>query len=290
MAQQELFYDGTALSSSQRILYTASNFAKTSLLYLQEIGQLHAMRPHSSHRSNLASYLFFTILSGTGTLTYNGKTYSLSAGDCVFIDCKKPYTHTTSDDLWQLKWCHFNGPSMTSIYEKYLERGGQPCFHPDSSSDFNAILTSLYRIAESSDHIRDMKINECLAALLSALMQESWQPENRQTATRRQDLTQVRSYLDEHYTQKITLDELAEQFYINKFYLVRLFKEQYGQSINHYLQQLRITKAKQLLRFTDKAVEQIGFECGLGAHSYFTRTFKKVEGITPSDFRSQWKL
>ena len=126
--------------------------------------------------------------------------------------------------------------------------------------------------------------------LLSALMQESCQPEKQQTASRRQDLTKVRNYLDEHFTEKITLDELSDSFFINKFYLVRLFKEQYGQSINHYLQQIRITKAKQLLRFTDKTVEQIGLECGLGAHSYFTRTFKKVEGITPSEFRSQWLL
>lgn len=290
MAQQELFYGETALSSSQRILYTASNFAKTSLLYLQETGQLQAMHPHSSRRSGLASYLFFLIRAGSGTLTYEGKTYSLSTGDCVFIDCKKSYTHTTSSDLWQLKWCHFSGSSMASIYDKYLERGGQPCFHPDSPAAFDAVLTSLYRIAESADYIRDMKINECLAALLSSLMQESWQPENQHSATRRQDLSRVRAYLDEHYAKKITLDDLGERFFINKFYLVRLFKEQYGLSINQYLQQIRITKAKHLLRFTDKTVELIGLECGLGAHSYFTRTFKKVEGITPTEFRQQWQL
>ena len=290
MADQELFYGGTPLSSSQRILYTASNFAKTSLLYLQEIGHLQAMQPHSSRRSGLASYLFFMIESGSGVLTYDGNTYHLSAGDCVFIDCKKPYTHTTSTDLWQLKWCHFNGLGMANIYEKYLERGGLPCFHPEDPASFDSILSGLHRTAESSSYIRDMKINECLAALLTSLMQESWQPESQHNSTRRQDLTLVRSYLDEHYTEKITLDALAERFFINKFYLVRLFKEQYGLSINHYLQQIRITKAKQLLRFTDKTVEMIGFECGLGAHSYFTRTFKKVEGITPIEFRQQWQL
>ena len=184
MAQQQLFYDGTALSNSQRILYTASSFAKTSLFYLQETGQLHAMHPHSSHRSGLASYLFFVIQSGSGALTYDGKTFELSAGDCVFIDCRKAYTHTTTDDLWQLKWCHFNGPSMARIYEKYQQRGGQHCFRPDNPDNFISILNALYRVAESTDHIRDMKINECLSALLSALMQESWQPEKQQVPIR----------------------------------------------------------------------------------------------------------
>ena len=83
-----------------------------------------------------------------------------------------------------------------------------------------------------------MKINECLAALLSSLMQESWQPENQHSATRRQDLSRVRAYLDEYYAKKITLDDLGERFFINKFYLVRLFKEQYGLSINQYLLQI----------------------------------------------------
>lgn len=291
MAEQELFNDGTALSHSQRVLYTASNFAKTSLLYLQETGHLVATYPHCSRRSGLSSYLFFIIESGSGSLRYNGQIYALSAGDCVFIDCRKPYAHTTSaTDLWSLKWCHFNGAGMSSIYDKYLERGGQPYFHPVSTLSFDSILATLYRLADSTDHIRDMRINECLAALLTVLMEESWQPEYQHSITKRQDLDRVRNYLDEHYNERIMLDELADRFFINKFYLVRLFKETYGQSINQYLLQARITKAKQLLRFTDKNIEHIGNECGIGPHSYFARIFKKVEGVSPSEFRSQWQL
>ena len=59
-------------------------------------------------------------------------------------------------------------------------------------------------------------------------------------------------------------------------------------SINSYLLQLRITHAKQLLRFTDETAEAIGIECGIGPLNYFSRTFKKVEGITPSEYRRQW--
>ena len=51
---------------------------------------------------------------------------------------------------------------------------------------------------------------------------------------------------------------------------------------------LRITKAKQMLRFTDKKLEDIGYQCGLGAPHYFSRIFKQVEGITPSEFREKW--
>ena len=98
----------------------------------------------------------------------------------------------------------------------------------------------------------------------------------------------VKEYLEQHYSEKITLDQLSHDFFINKYYLTRVFKEQYGQSITAYLQSLRITHAKQLLRFTDRSVEEIGFECGLGQLHYFSRVFKEVEGVAPSVYRSQW--
>lgn len=105
---------------------------------------------------------------------------------------------------------------------------------------------------------------------------------------KRQNIDPIREFLDAHYTEKISLDTLAEQFFISKFYLTRVFKEQFGVSINTYVLNLRITKAKQMLRFTDKKLEDIGYQCGLGAPHYFSRIFKQIEGITPSEFRKKW--
>ena len=99
---------------------------------------------------------------------------------------------------------------------------------------------------------------------------------------------QIKDYLDTHYTEKITLDALAERFYINKFYLTRVFKEQFGQSVTNYLVQLRITQSKRLLRFTDRSIEAVAQECGLNDANYFSRLFKKVEGTTPGEYRRQW--
>ena len=278
-----------SLVTTSRILYTPSAFARTSLIHLQETGSLRATKPHTSQRENLASYLFFRVCSGGGTLQYAGRTRPLRAGDCVFLDCQKPYSHRTSDDLWQLKWVHFYGPNMNSIYDKYTERGGGPCFHPKNPEPYDRLLNKLYETAASEDHVRDMRIFETLAALLTLLMEESWDPESRRHSPfRKQDLQEIKEYLDRHYAQRITLDDLADRFYINKFYLTRIFKEQFGTSINNYLLQTRITHAKQLLRFTDRTIESIGRECGIEDANYFSRMFRKVEGISPGEFRRMW--
>ena len=183
---------------SSRILYTPSSFARTSLLQLQEIGSLQATHSHTSIRTDLVCFLCFVVLSGKGSLKYEGVDYELEAGDCVFIDCRKAYSHSTgysSDghtsvdnhtapvenknvNLWSLQWCHFYAPSLPAVYEKYKERGGRPVFHPDDLTPFRLLLTDLYNLASSSDYIRDMRINEKLGTLLTLLMEQSWHPES----------------------------------------------------------------------------------------------------------------
>ena len=284
----ELFNPPSSSVRSARILYTPSAFARTSLLHLQEAGSLQAVQPHTSTRTDLVSFLCFIVLSGDGELKYEGVRYSLTAGDCVFIDCRKAYSHSTSDNLWSLQWCHFYAPSLPAVYEKYKERGGRPVFHPDDVVPFTNLLTDLYRLASSSDYIRDMRINEKLSALLTLLMEQSWHPESVTVSRKRMELSSVKVYLDEHYTEKIVLDDLAEKFFINKFYLSKIFRETYGTTINNYLISKRITRAKQLLRFTDMTVEEVGVAVGLEDANYFSRMFRKVEGISPREYRKRW--
>lgn len=282
-------FDSVPVVSSNRVLYTPTTFAKSALLYLQEIGSLQAKQPHTSSRTHLSSYLFFCVDSGSGEIEYQGRKHKLITGDCAFIDCQQPYSHSTDTDLWSLSWIHFSGVTMQDIYQKYQERGGCPVFHPENIAAFAEVHKSLFNLASSDDYIRDMRINSGLNELLVLLMNESWHPaECSDTALKKQNLDPIRDYLDAHYTEKVSLDVLADQFFISKFYLTRVFKEQYGVSINTYVQNLRITKAKQMLRFTDKKLEDIGYQCGLGAPHYFSRIFKQVEGVTPSEFREKW--
>ncbi len=286
MAQTSMFHGD--LVSSSRILYTPSAFARTSLIHLQEIGRLEAKQPHTSKRDHLMSFLFFIVLTGSGTLEYHETVHRLQAGDCVFLDCRSPYSHQTSENLWQLKWIHFYGPNMADIYDKYTERGGRTAFHPVSLHPYEQLLDDLYQTADSSDYIRDMRIYEKITGLLTLLMEESWHPENRNLSAKKQNLLLVKEYLDTHFHEKILLDQLAETFYINKYYLTRVFREQFGLSISNYLLQLRVTRAKQLLRFTDRTIESIGAECGMEDGNYFARMFRRVEGMSPSQFRRSW--
>lgn len=287
MYSNNLFTDSPSAESS-RILYTPSPFARSSLLHLQEVGSLKALKPHTSRRDKLRSYLCFVVENGVGELIYEEKRHVLSSGDVVFIDCKKPYSHSTDNELWSLRWCHFYGAAMPAIYEKYNERGGAPVFHPKSCQPFTFLITELYTIAASSDHIRDMRINEKLSELLTLLMEQSWRPEGGSLSKKRMELEDVKAYLDAHFTEKISLDDLSARFFINKYYLTRIFKESFGSTINQYIVYKRITKAKHLIRFTEMTMDEIASAVGMGDGNYFSRIFRKIEGISPTEYKKQW--
>lgn len=299
--------------SSNRIIYTPSTFARSSLIHLQETGTLQATHPHKNERSCLSSCLFFTVLRGSGQLTYDGETYALHSGDCVFIDCKKPYSHETGNgtareqaditintadlidnpklinELWYLQWCHFYSPNMGAIYRKYQERGGKPVFQTNQLNTYHRILDELYNIASSPDYVRDMRIHEKLSSLLILLMEDAWDADKRaETSSDTIDIQKVKEYLDANFKEKITLDDLAFRFYISKYYLLELFKERYGVTVNAYLNQLRVTYIKKQLRFTDETVERIAEELHIEP-TYLSRLFKKMEGVSPSKFRKTWK-
>lgn len=276
---------------SNRVLYTPSVFAKSSLIYLQETGELTALKPHVSRREQLNSYLFFIVLDGLGSVQYDNKEVHLRPGDCVFFNCQKPYSHASStEQLWRLKWVHFYGPNMDSIYEKFLDRGGTWYFTTSEPARYENLLEEIFLTANADSPVRDMKLYEKLVRLLTLTMEESGSHSlisDHQEAAQTK-LNDIKKYIDEHFTEKIYLDALSERFYINKYYLTRLFKKQFGASINHYIIYQRITLGKRLLRFTDDSIENISRECGIDDPGYFTRLFKKVEGITPGEFRKRW--
>lgn len=269
---------------SKRIQYTASHFAKESLVYLQEVGISKAIQNHTSSRNKMNSFLFFIVLEGTGTVSYENNTYNLKKDDCFFANCHSSYSHTS--DNWTIAWVHFNGDNVQDIYNKYIERNGKNVFIVKNPQVYLGIIQDIYNIANSNDYIKDMNIYNKLINILSLIMSQTIYDDTKRK--NKYSLTTIKEYIDNNYQNKIQLDELSNVFFINKFYLTRLFKENYGVTIQNYILDKRITKAKELLRFSDYNIERIAEECGVGDANYFSRVFKKVEGLTPKEYKKMW--
>lgn len=101
-------------------------------------------------------------------------------------------------------------------------------------------------------------------------------------------MTQIRpaiDYIHAHYDEPITLTEIAKASHLSISRLAHLFKEQMGITPIDYTTGVRIERAQELLLGTDQSCTEICFEAGYTNHSYFTRTFKTLVGMTPRQFR-----
>lgn len=93
------------------------------------------------------------------------------------------------------------------------------------------------------------------------------------------------AYIENHYSEKITLKQLAQVCNVSESYLSRLFPKYYGQNVTEYMNTVRIAKAKTLLSNPEITVNYIARVCGYEDSSYFIKCFKKLNGVTPQAYR-----
>ncbi|GIO86952.1 hypothetical protein J25TS5_38840 [Paenibacillus faecis] len=95
------------------------------------------------------------------------------------------------------------------------------------------------------------------------------------------------SYIEDHYLEPVTLEEIAAKSEISVRHLNRIFKAYYQTTPIAYLQRLRLERACTLLRQTNLSITDISYECGFNDSNYLARQFKKKYGMTPKSFRTQ---
>ena len=107
-------------------------------------------------------------------------------------------------------------------------------------------------------------------------------PDNRQCAA-------VKRYIDLHFKESLTLDQLAEQAHMSKYYLSHAFKREYGVSPINYMTHKRIEESKYLLAETDLSLSQIAHLLGFSSLSYFSQVFRRTQSVTPLEYRHSTK-
>jgi YesN/AraC family two-component response regulator len=90
--------------------------------------------------------------------------------------------------------------------------------------------------------------------------------------------------MHENITKKLTLSQLSDMVGLSPTYLSRAFKERTGYSLIHFFNKLKIDKAKELIIDGDRKIKEVAKELGFGDEFYFSRLFKKIEGVSPLDF------
>ncbi len=279
-------------ADSRRLLHTPSQLARNSLFYLQEIGVLPCSPGFCSQRDALDSYLFLIVPRGTGTLTYCGASYSLKPGCIVWINCNHGYSYRSSHDRpLELAWIHCNSASMKYLYSFFHQRHNSILLHAKELEPFMSIHETLEKMISEKEPNFEYHISLQLHALVNQITLFSSDTDGISNAASSisEKGALIKAYIETHFAEKITLDDLSREFCVSKYYMLRSFRNQYGMTIIQYLATCRIQHAKKLLRFSDMQIEMIGRACGIDDVSYFNRLFRSYEGMTAGQFRKQWR-
>lgn len=278
-----------AYMESRRILRTPSALAREALLYVQEIGEMTCKEPRQNWRNSLDSYLLILVEEGCGTVTVGEETLALQEGDVAFLDCHQPYSHCCdAREPWKILWVHWNGQVMPHLYEVFRQRNVSVVL--GGAADWvEPVLLRLESIAREEAPDYELYESECLTQLMTLLLTKKPERGGHASGETLQKWKQIHQYLEEHFAEKITLENLGKRFSVSKYYMLRGFKRRYGVTIVQFINQCRMNYAKNELRFTDKQIDTIAEECGIHDSSYFNRIFRTTEGISAGAYRRQWR-
>ncbi|MBF6625210.1 AraC family transcriptional regulator [Tuanshanicoccus lijuaniae] len=127
------------------------------------------------------------------------------------------------------------------------------------------------------------KLVECL--LIQILRNHELSIKDSSMQSKSHEIEKIQTYIRDNYSEKITLDSLSEVADINKYYLIRLFKQFTGLSPIDYLIHVRLKEAERLLVTTNMSVATISDFVGFHSPSHFSKTFKEYNHITPTKYR-----
>ena len=100
-------------------------------------------------------------------------------------------------------------------------------------------------------------------------------------------ISEIVNYIDEHLQENLSIERLCAKFYISKNNLYKAFRINFGNTVTGYINEQRIFLAKELLRQSDKSMSDVAEHIGINNYTYFFKLFKKLTGITPTEYRNR---
>lgn len=231
-------------------------------------------------------YVIGFIEEGKRHLLCNNEEYLLNSGDVIIFNPQDPHACEQIDGrTLDYRCINIQPEIMQKLVREITGQANLPRFTPPVlyQSELAMSLHELHQMILKGE--ADFHKEELLLFLLEQLLREY---SDAQTPTTAHELsTEIRAvceYIESHYADNLTLDQLSDLTGISKYHLLRVFTRQKGISPYRYLETIRIGQAKRLLEQGQLPVE-VAAQTGFSDQSHFTNFFKRLIGLTPKQYR-----
>lgn len=230
----------------------------------------------------------FYCVDGRGQFNVEGKMLDVAPDDMVIVNPRTLHTEL-SYQANPLEYIVLGIEGIEILFEQ-KDRGYTMLKCSSVREELLSLMKMLLREIDAREDGCEMVCQDLTEVLLVKIVRMA-SVSLRLTAppSESKECAAAKRYIDENYSESITLDKLAEIAHVNKYYLSHSFKNEYNFSPIDYLMKRRITEAKALLTSTDFSLTQIAEQIGFGSLPYFSKCFRKVEGTSPNEYRKSAK-
>ena len=247
-------------------------------------GDWHSV-PHTHNHAEL-----FYIVGGKGQFLIEDQLYPVNTNHLLIINPNVTHTEV-SLNAQPLEYIVLGIEGVElSITEN---SNGQFCILDHfESMDITSCLRNILREMEQKQPGYEDVCQAYMEILIIRLMRSTGLsvPTEPQNSVGNHQCATVRRYIDNHFKEPLTLDQLAAEAHMNKYYLSHAFKQEYGISPINYMISRRLEESKYLLAETDLSMSQIAQLLGFSSLSYFSQVFHRTQGISPMEYRQQNKM
>lgn len=251
-------------------------------LSVYKCGLEHCAPSHTWGPALRDHYLIQVVESGRGIFRVGGREYTLGPGD-GFLICPSQMVEYSADseNPWSYYWVGFNGSGARRLIESCGLSEEEPVFHSENPDKLLRGLLDIYKASGASPQSRARMVG-ALYFFLAQLMEERGAAPANTGGTVYLDT--ALTFMEQNYSRKISVGEIAASCGLSRSHLYRLFMAHANQSPNEYLIRLRVDKAAHLLREKGLTVSEAAYSAGFTDPYYFSRIFKKIIGVSPSEY------
>lgn len=246
-------------------------------------GDWHSV-PHTHNHLEL-----FYIVGGKGQFLIQDQLYPVNVNNLVIINPNVPHTEV-SLNAQPLEYIVL-GIDGIELQTSETSNGQFSILDQFESVEISGCLRNILREMEMKNPGYKDVCQAYTEILIIRLMRNTALaiPTEPQAISTNRQCAAIRRYIDLHFKESLTLEQLAEEGHMNKYYLSHAFKREYGISPINYMISRRIKESKYLLAETDLSLSQIAQLLGFSSLSYFSQVFRKTQGISPMEYRQDTK-
>ena len=226
----------------------------------------------------------FYCVSGRGQFNIEGKLFDVAPDDLIIVNPRVQHTEL-SYQTYPLEYIVLGIDGAEFLFnEKDLGYTMLSCGMMREELLF--LMRMLLREIDSRADGCEMVCQDILEVLLVKIVREAAVSMRIvQPPSKSKECAAAKRYIDENFSENITLDKLAEITHVNKYYLSHTFQREYNTSPINYLLNRRITESKALLTSTDFSLTQISEQMGFSSPAYFSQSFRRFTGQSPLEYR-----